>query len=187
MLSHHVEPEKPVSFQGTATGTSRIRPSSKTKGRETAIPSPANRAIEPRAGSLSAKPRAYALLHRKLAQLAFQHFELRKVFAANRSTFSGSPDAGSIGTLEGGKKADVNSLSSPCKPNIISVMLNSCKILMSDQDKDDDRNKDGGGDTGVIVETRPKTKKPSMYKVLMLNDDYTPWNSSCMSWSVSSA
>ncbi|MBL8673407.1 MAG: ATP-dependent Clp protease adapter ClpS [Rhodospirillales bacterium] len=22
--------------------------------------------------------------------------------------------------------------------------------------------------------TRPKTKKPSMYKVLMLNDDYTP-------------
>ena len=45
---------------------------------------------------------------------------------------------------------------------------------MSDQDKDDDRNKDGGGDTGVIVETRPKTKKPSMYKVLMLNDDYTP-------------
>ena len=33
---------------------------------------------------------------------------------------------------------------------------------------------DSGGDTGVIVETRTKTKKPSMYKVLMLNDDYTP-------------
>ncbi len=33
-----------------------------------------------------------------------------------------------------------------------------------------------GGDvaTGVITKTRPKTKKPSMYKVLMLNDDYTP-------------
>ena len=45
---------------------------------------------------------------------------------------------------------------------------------MSDQDKDDDRNNGGSGDTGVIVETRPKTKKPSMYKVLMLNDDYTP-------------
>ncbi len=26
----------------------------------------------------------------------------------------------------------------------------------------------------VIVKTRPKTKTPSMYKVLMLNDDYTP-------------
>lgn len=28
--------------------------------------------------------------------------------------------------------------------------------------------------TGVVVESKPKTKKPSMYKVLMLNDDYTP-------------
>ena len=28
--------------------------------------------------------------------------------------------------------------------------------------------------TGVVTKTRPKTKKPSMYKVLMLNDDYTP-------------
>ena len=26
----------------------------------------------------------------------------------------------------------------------------------------------------VAVKTRPKTKKPSMYKVVMLNDDYTP-------------
>ncbi len=35
----------------------------------------------------------------------------------------------------------------------------------------------GGGGTpkiGVVVKTRPKTKKPDMYKVLMLNDDYTP-------------
>ena len=48
------------------------------------------------------------------------------------------------------------------------------KIRMGDDD-DDDRRRDGSdGDTGVIVETRPKTKKPSMYKVLMLNDDYTP-------------
>ena len=28
--------------------------------------------------------------------------------------------------------------------------------------------------TGVLLKTRPKTKKPSMYKVLLLNDDYTP-------------
>ena len=44
-------------------------------------------------------------------------------------------------------------------------------------DDGDVRGNDPGGDdpsTGVIVKTRPKTKKPSMYKVLMLNDDYTP-------------
>ena len=29
-------------------------------------------------------------------------------------------------------------------------------------------------DTSVVVRTRVKTKKPSMYKVIMLNDDYTP-------------
>ena len=36
---------------------------------------------------------------------------------------------------------------------------------------------DGGGnnpDAAVVVKPRPKTRKPSMYKVLMLNDDYTP-------------
>src|SRR3954467_11171747 len=37
---------------------------------------------------------------------------------------------------------------------------------------------DGDGldeiETGVATRTRPKTKKPSNYKVLMLNDDYTP-------------
>jgi ATP-dependent Clp protease adaptor protein ClpS len=27
---------------------------------------------------------------------------------------------------------------------------------------------------GVVVRTRPQTRKPAMYKVLMLNDDYTP-------------
>ena len=29
-------------------------------------------------------------------------------------------------------------------------------------------------EAGVLVKTRPKTKKPAMYKVLLLNDDYTP-------------
>ncbi|MGB6766599.1 MAG: ATP-dependent Clp protease adapter ClpS [Methyloceanibacter sp.] len=40
------------------------------------------------------------------------------------------------------------------------------------------RNRDTrrGGDTGthIITKTRPKTKRPSLYKVLLLNDDYTP-------------
>lgn len=45
-------------------------------------------------------------------------------------------------------------------------------ILMS-QGKDGD----GGGDnrgTSVITRTKPKVKKPSLYRVLLLNDDYTP-------------
>jgi len=39
---------------------------------------------------------------------------------------------------------------------------------------DPDKHGDDGPQTGVVIKTRPKTKRPSMYKVLMLNDDYTP-------------
>ncbi len=40
---------------------------------------------------------------------------------------------------------------------------------------DDKRgNGNDGTTTGVVVKSRPKTRKPAMYKVLMLNDDYTP-------------
>ncbi|MCA1662491.1 MAG: ATP-dependent Clp protease adapter ClpS [Novosphingobium sp.] len=41
---------------------------------------------------------------------------------------------------------------------------------------DDDRVDDPlvGDQVGVATKTRAKSKKPSMFKVLMLNDDYTP-------------
>jgi ATP-dependent Clp protease adaptor protein ClpS len=32
----------------------------------------------------------------------------------------------------------------------------------------------GGTGTGLATKAKPKTKKPSLYKVLLLNDDYTP-------------
>lgn len=39
-------------------------------------------------------------------------------------------------------------------------------------------NGDGGNGegpvTGTVVRSKPKVKQPSMYKVIMLNDDYTP-------------
>ena len=41
-------------------------------------------------------------------------------------------------------------------------------IMMSGKTGKDD------GDTGVAVETRVKTKRPPLYKVLLLNDDFTP-------------
>jgi ATP-dependent Clp protease adaptor protein ClpS len=40
---------------------------------------------------------------------------------------------------------------------------------------DGEPDKDGGGaGTDVVAQTRTRVKKPSMYKVLLLNDDYTP-------------
>ncbi|RVU38456.1 ATP-dependent Clp protease adapter ClpS [Hwanghaeella grinnelliae] len=43
----------------------------------------------------------------------------------------------------------------------------------SDEDGDGD-DSDGKSGAGLLTRTKPKTKKPAMYKVLMLNDDYTP-------------
>src|SRR5258707_6755022 len=33
---------------------------------------------------------------------------------------------------------------------------------------------DGENGTSVVTKTRTKTKRPSLYRVLLLNDDYTP-------------
>ena len=33
---------------------------------------------------------------------------------------------------------------------------------------------DNGVGTGIVTKTRPKTKRPNLYRVLLLNDDYTP-------------
>jgi len=51
-------------------------------------------------------------------------------------------------------------------------------MVMADKRDDRGQNTDGANGTGpgssAVTKTRPKTKKPSLYKVLLLNDDYTP-------------
>lgn len=42
------------------------------------------------------------------------------------------------------------------------------------EDEDGGKDSGGQGQIGVATKTRAKPKKPSQYKVLMLNDDYTP-------------
>ena len=45
-------------------------------------------------------------------------------------------------------------------------------ITASDDDRTDDN--DAGTGLNVATRTRTRTKKPTPYRVLMLNDDYTP-------------
>jgi len=49
-------------------------------------------------------------------------------------------------------------------------------VVLSSGEGNDDNNGGGGNgsDIGLATKAKPKTKKPSMYKVIMLNDDYTP-------------
>ena len=48
--------------------------------------------------------------------------------------------------------------------------------VMSDENWEDggEDGAAGGGQTGVGTQTKTRTKKPSLYRVLLLNDDYTP-------------
>jgi len=52
------------------------------------------------------------------------------------------------------------------------LQLSAAVRAAGDGNKDDDDN--GGSQIGIATKTRAKPKKPSQYKVLMLNDDYTP-------------
>ncbi len=52
--------------------------------------------------------------------------------------------------------------------------LIDCRLKMQDDNDDDADGRDGDRGTAVITRTQTKTKKPSLYRVLILNDDYTP-------------
>ena len=62
----------------------------------------------------------------------------------------------------------------------MTAILRRHDMMGSDTNKPDNGDVDGGdedeGDAqvGLATKTRAKPKKPSQYKVLMLNDDYTP-------------
>ena len=65
------------------------------------------------------------------------------------------------------------------KPTDVELLLHALSIKAAGKDAGDDgAGDDGAGDgdsqVGIATKTRAKPKKPSQYKVLMLNDDYTP-------------
>jgi ATP-dependent Clp protease adaptor protein ClpS len=45
---------------------------------------------------------------------------------------------------------------------------------MADDDRKRKGNTPGDPSVAVITKTKPQTKRPNMYRVLILNDDYTP-------------
>ena len=53
-------------------------------------------------------------------------------------------------------------------------MIDSLPSLPLRAAEGDDDARDGEGQVGIATKTRTKPKKPSQYKVLLLNDDYTP-------------
>lgn len=63
--------------------------------------------------------------------------------------------------------------SEPANPSMSAIRTRSAAYRMGngDRDKRDDGEAPG---TGVITRVKPQTKRPNLYRVLLLNDDYTP-------------
>ena len=53
-------------------------------------------------------------------------------------------------------------------------MITDTRQSIKMQEDDRSSNGDDHAGTGTATKTKPKTKKPSLYRVLLLNDDFTP-------------
>ena len=53
------------------------------------------------------------------------------------------------------------------------VVLGGAAHRMANEDNTRRNNEEGTG-TSVITRVKPQTKRPNLYRVLLLNDDYTP-------------
>lgn len=58
------------------------------------------------------------------------------------------------------------------RPKIMACPTQRAQILVSAQRREGDGKTKHG--VGTATKTRSKTRRPSLYKVLLLNDDYTP-------------
>lgn len=55
------------------------------------------------------------------------------------------------------------------------MLVDTRRMAQDNDDRHDDHRHETGGTTGLAVETaKPALKPPAMFKVLVLNDDYTP-------------
>lgn len=62
----------------------------------------------------------------------------------------------------------------PASLRATSVRAPLAQMALTAGPDSDGHDADGGDQVGIATKTRAKPKKPSQFKVLMLNDDYTP-------------
>lgn len=62
----------------------------------------------------------------------------------------------------------------PAEADLRALEICALAPVGADEGEGDEGDGKGGGQVGIATKTRAKPKKPSQYKVLMLNDDYTP-------------
>jgi ATP-dependent Clp protease adaptor protein ClpS len=68
------------------------------------------------------------------------------------------------------RQSKVRKSNKPMPPLDVTIAIRPARMA----DDDRKRKSDGGPGTAVITKTKPQTKRPNLYRVLLLNDDYTP-------------
>jgi ATP-dependent Clp protease adaptor protein ClpS len=80
---------------------------------------------------------------------------------------------GPFSQFESWRNGSVHTMERFCNPYPESMTVFPMKAAGEPGDGGGDGGKGGNG-TAVITRTRTQTRKPAMYRVLLLNDDYTP-------------
>ncbi|WP_406853852.1 MULTISPECIES: ATP-dependent Clp protease adapter ClpS [unclassified Alsobacter] len=58
--------------------------------------------------------------------------------------------------------------------HLASGLIRTDPLRSAERRRGPGRPGDGGSGTAVITQTKTRTKRPNLYRVLLLNDDYTP-------------
>lgn len=77
-------------------------------------------------------------------------------------------------TIETNLIRTMSNLFSNLKLSTTSAGTDAVASRMSDDQGNGDQGRTGGPSTSVITKVKPKVKRPNLYRVLILNDDYTP-------------
>ena len=89
-----------------------------------------------------------------------------------------SASPGSVSFAIGNRNATMSQQSRQIdRPAVTSAAAAGLAPARLANNANDDRKRKGepgGPGTAVITKTKPQTKRPSLYRVLLLNDDYTP-------------
>ena len=71
-------------------------------------------------------------------------------------------------------RAGIGAVNLNPEPTPLIQMITDTRQSIKMQEDDRSSNGDDHAGTGTATKTKPKTKKPSLYRVLLLNDDFTP-------------
>jgi ATP-dependent Clp protease adaptor protein ClpS len=114
-------------------------------------------------------PQVYALVRGSLERSGWHDYYVM----GNRAPGCAAGDSRSLRKAGAGPALDDRTMSRLPKPRTEIARHDPPPPRLADDDRKR-RGETGQPGGAVVTKTRPQTKRPNMYRVLLLNDDYTP-------------